>query len=298
VERWLHSIGGFKSAVATEFSPTLLRKARAMASKAMMNISYLRHDINAEPLPPGPFDLIIVYAAAHHWGRIDWIFTQLSSRLSPGGKLAMWEYTGPHRNQYPSEMWAAAHQANDALPPALRSPMSGNGVGYPHIPTMLAFDPSEAQHSELILQTLRRSFFIHSLRPLGGALAYPLLTMSTKFNSHIHYVHRKVITPLGRLQLDDDTRTRAYGNKPWVEQAVRQLLQADAAWCEQDPEGRSLFTSVIASPRRGGIPNAKYAWGLQRAEMEREEEGTRSKYYTRTQAAREAYPTDPDERWE
>ena len=55
----------------------------------------------------------------------------------------------------------------DQLPAPLRTKMS-----YPHVPTMIATDPTEAIHSDLIVETLARYFDLVEVRPVGGAIAY------------------------------------------------------------------------------------------------------------------------------
>ena len=47
---------------------------------------------------------------------------------------------------------------------------------YPHLPTMLHDDPTEAIHSELTLENLYRCFDVEQFTPVGGAVAYPLMT--------------------------------------------------------------------------------------------------------------------------
>ena len=49
-------------------------------------------------------------------------------------------------------------------------------LGYPHLPTMLKSDPSEAIHSELIIPTLNRYFMPLWNRSINGGIAYELLT--------------------------------------------------------------------------------------------------------------------------
>ena len=53
-------------------------------------------------------------------------------------------------------------------------------MSYPHLPTMLHDDPTEAIHSELIVETLQRYFHVERFVPLGGAIAYPLLTFNAR----------------------------------------------------------------------------------------------------------------------
>ena len=61
------------------------------------------------------------------------------------------------------------------MPNARLPPHVQQSLAYPHLPTMLVSNPSEAQHSELIMEAMRRYFFVDLFRPLGGPVAYPIL---------------------------------------------------------------------------------------------------------------------------
>ena len=121
--------------------------------------------------PTSEFDLVVNHAAAHHIAAIDRVFREVCRILPADGWFVSFDYVGPHRNQYRTDAWDAAWKINRQLPESLRQDMA-----YPPIPVMLQVDPTEAIHSELILQTFHRYFIEREFTPLGGALAYPLLT--------------------------------------------------------------------------------------------------------------------------
>ena len=280
IERWLFTEGGLKGTLlALDFLPELLKKARREARRIHMNnVTYMQHDINLDALPAGPFDLVLVHAGAHHWGRIDRVMRHIASVLPPDGLFVMKEFVGPHRNQYPSQMWQAALRANEILPAKFR-----NDMHYPHLPTMLATDPSEAQHSELIMPTLRRYFYVSLYKPLCGALAYPVLT----HNSRLCAYYRSLVSK--RSKPGNETAPASDPEHASIERAVSQLMAADWEYCQEDPEGRSLFAFVIAQPLRGGVPSPKYAHILEDSEATLERAGTRSTYYTFTEPAKQEY---------
>jgi len=253
VERGLMDKGIVLSAVGTDFLQSFVDEASAAAVNGGYNASYVRVDINADALPAGPYDLVLNFAAAHHIARLDHVFLQINRLLQDDdGVFVSVDYVGPHRNQYPDPLWAKLNQVNARLPPHLRQEMA-----YPHQPTMLATDPSEAHHSELIVPTLRRYFFVDLFRPLGGAVAYPLLT------------HNKALHALPY----DQTR-----------EAVAMVMDEDAKWLADD-HGRTFFAFVVARRLRGGLPDGAYQASILRHESEREAGGTRSTYYTPTRAA-------------
>ena len=82
-----------------------------------------------------------------------------------------WDYVGPHRNQYTAAQGEAAWRVNQSMPVEAQQVMT-----YPHLPTMMVGDPTEAVHSELILPTMERYFRIEHRHDLGGGVAYLLLT--------------------------------------------------------------------------------------------------------------------------
>jgi hypothetical protein len=178
---------------------------------------------------------------------INFVFNRIREILSPSGWFVCWEYVGPHRNQYDTFTWNAIKKANNDFPIHLQQDIK---TSYPHLPTMLVMDPSEAQHSELILETIRRYFFILLMRPLGGAIAYPILT----HNRNLHAV--------------------AYN---LTEKVCHEVMEKDRIWLEADI-GRSMFSFIIATPLDGGIPTKEYGQLLQKHEDEREKAKI---YYTK-----------------
>jgi hypothetical protein len=128
---------------------------------------------------------------------------------------------------------------------------------YPHLPTMLATDPTEAIHAELILPVLRRYFDVEHFRALGGGVAYPVLT----FNKGIFSRPQEEVAPL-----------------------VRQVLAADEAWTDEDPEGRTLFAYIVAKPRKDALADAAQLaeWTAEEDDRERLAAAAGGRYYPDT----------------
>ena len=213
------------------------------------DMRYIKNDINKEPLPEGPFDLVVNHFTAHHIGRLDYVFLQISKLLTRDGWFVSMDYVGPHRNQYPPQMWSRIQAVNRELPEKMRQDLDATRA---HLPSMLAADPSEAQHSEMIMEVMRRYFYIRTFKPLGGAVAYPIFTHNMKFHA----------IPYGE-----------------TEDTVKHVMKLDAQEFEEDPM-RTLFAFVIAEPLKEGLPDERHQKILLRAELERESKGTQSTYYT------------------
>jgi SAM-dependent methyltransferase len=214
VERDFLKQGLVDTAVGIDYSEELLERARI--ESAGLPVRYARVDINSADFPDTRYDLIVNVAACHHVAFIDRVLRELCARLTPDGWFVNYDYVGPHRNQYSYDQWSAVWETNNALPPQARQQLA-----YPHIPTMLATDPTEAIHSELVLETFRRYFAIAEFRAVGGAVAYPILT----FNSAL-------------AEADAELRTHS----------ITRTLDADARFLIQHPD-QTLFAYWCATPR-------------------------------------------------
>ena len=169
-------------------------------------------------LPDLEFDLVVNHAAAHHIAAIDRVFREVCRLLPVDGWFVSFDYVGPHRNQYRTDAWDAAWEINRQLPESLRQDMA-----YPPIPVMLQVDPTEAIHSELIVETFHRYFIEREFTPLGGALAYPLLT-------HNHAMFGAQ---------DNDVRARS----------IDRILEADDEFLRDHPDS-SLFAYFAGTPNK------------------------------------------------
>ncbi|HVL51772.1 MAG TPA: class I SAM-dependent methyltransferase [Actinomycetota bacterium] len=237
VERDLIREGVIRSGVGVDLAPGLLDDARQAAVAQGLALDYLQMDTNAAEFPEGPFDLVVNHAALHHVAYVDRVVRALCELLAPHGVLASWDYVGPHRNQYSAVQWEAAWTVNQSLPAGIRQDMQ-----YPHLPSMLSADPTEAIHSELILPVMERYFQVEYFRNLGGGLAYLLLT-------HNDALHSKPVNEVAGY--------------------VDMVMQADAALTDADP-ATSLFAYWVArpNPHRVSDPGTLEAWAAEEADRE------------------------------
>jgi SAM-dependent methyltransferase len=194
VERDFLRRGVIKSAVGYDCSDELLAEAQRHAIG--LPIRYVKADINEADFDQ-QFDLIVNFAAAHHIVFVDRVFRKVCRHLSADGYFVNYDYVGPHRNQYPFRQWDAVWELNNKLPQAGRQDLR-----YPHLPTMLFTDPSEAVHSELTIATFKRYFQIDTFKPTGGAIAYPLLTFNAGLSQMAEIEREALIASV----LDEDER--------------------------------------------------------------------------------------------
>lgn len=218
VEREFFSAGGISCVFGSDISEASVAQAKVEADRLGMPAEYAIVDANNPSLPFIEFDCIINHAAMHHVACVDRMTRQLCAHCRAGGYLVSYDYVGPHRNQYSWEAWSAIVQLWHQLPAEFRTDML-----YPHQATMLAVDPSEAIHSELIMPTIKRYFNIVEDRALGGAIAYPLLFQ----NRGLH-----------------EAVSRGADDR-WLQR----ILDADAEY-SQGRIDRSLFAYAVAQPKK------------------------------------------------
>ena len=227
-------------AVGIDYSHRLLQEALEAAHANDLAVRYHQMNVNAAAFPDEEFDLVVNYAAGHHIAMVDHVFREICRLLPEDGWFLSFDYVGPHRNQYTPEAWERAWKINNELPPRVRQLMT-----YPHLPTMLHDDPTEAIHSELIVETLHRYFDVERFVPLGGAIAYPLLT------------HNEGLFALA----DKAEQTK------WVEE----VLRADEEFLGEHPDS-TLFAVVIATPRKAALKHPDVLAGWEKEENDREEQ--------------------------
>ncbi len=249
VERDLITHGVVESAIGIDFSAELLTMARTEAEACGLPIDYLEVDINTYDFDLDGIDLVINLAAAHHIASIDRVFRHLARLVSPDGAFVSYDYVGPHRNLYPTGQWEAMWQANQALPAEYR-----RDLRYAHLPAMLAADPTEAIHSELIVPTMKRYFDLPVEQYLGGGVAYELLS----FNPAFH----------------DPARDSA--------DLIHQVLDADRAFRAADPAANSLFAYLVAVPGPMPDPTQLARWTNEEEVRESAARANGGRYYPPT----------------
>lgn len=252
VERRLLEAGVVESAVGIDFSDELLDQARTAADEAELPLSYRQMDVNSLAFADEDVDLVVNHAACHHVRYLDRVLRACAEVLPDDGWMVSWDYVGPHRNQWPWDQWEAAHLLNRTLPEDLR-----NELVYPHLPTMLAEDPTEGIHSELFRTVSDRYFEVHDEQPIGGALAYLVLTRN-------------------RALLDAPAEVR--------DPLVDEVMAADQRWLDEHP-GRTLFTFLATRPHRGEAwpsEEVRATWTAEEEQREAEAEQRGGEYGERT----------------
>jgi len=253
IERMLIQKKIIKEAVGTDWSENLLSQASQIAKENHYPIQYVKIDTNTVCFPDEGFDLIVNHAACHHIQYIFKVFFKFYQILKQSqGFFINYDYVGPHRNQYPAQVWERVFQLNQQLPSFARIDVC---KAIPHLPTMILTDPTEAIHSELIKSAFKMFFDIIEYRPLGGAIAYPLLT------------HNKNFSNISDLKIQNEL--------------LDQILFADEEWLNQNPDSE-LFAFFVGRPKY--VLNMQEVENALEAEYAREYSAAKNQgyYYDKT----------------
>ena len=263
LERQLFSKGILLSAVGIDVDGDLLKTARTEAEVHNLPFRYYQLDSNKQHVfPESGYDIVVNHAALHHIAYIDFHVRALSRLLQmvPGGVLVNYDFVGPHRNQYDAETWKALNELNADSDECYRKP----NLVYPHLPTMLATDPSEAVHSELLVTVLHRYFEPVWQRSINGALAYELLTHNEN------------------LQHNCSSGANLSQHIDWV-------LKNDAQYAESH-RGRELFMYSIMKPRtEWASKNDLHMWTQLEDDREALALQNGGRYYPPTVASEKVY---------
>jgi SAM-dependent methyltransferase len=239
VERDLYKIGLINRAIGIDIGDGMIKEATEKAQLIGLPCQYVVADCNRFSSDDMRVDLVVNHAAMHHVGYINRLTRTLSTILNPAGRYVAFDYVGAHRNQYPWEMWSAVIEFNATLP----EPFRQKQLAYPHIKTMLHVDPTEAIHSELQLEVMKRYFEIEQFVPLGGPIAYHIL-----FGNHALFEARGTEEGIHTLQ---------------------RILAADRDFATAQPH-TNLFAFWVAKPKVCGGPTKADIDRWQTEEDERE----------------------------
>jgi SAM-dependent methyltransferase len=237
VEREIYRTGLFEEAVGVDYLQSLVEQAQKEAAKENYPFWYYQLDINTGVFPESGFDLVVNHAGCHHIAYLDKVLRAINKVMSADGYFINYDYVGPHRNQYPYEQWNEIYLLNNSLPEDVR-----NVMAYPHLPTMLSTDPTEAIHSELILEYTYRYFNIEEHKRAGGALAYPILT----FNKNMQHA-------------------ASDKQNEWI----RYVMDKDLSFTEKNPH-MSMFDYFIGVPNKAILNDFALLQTFEEKEMARE----------------------------
>jgi SAM-dependent methyltransferase len=181
IERALVRMDGIGTILAVDADAAAVGRARRHAERrGMTRISHGVLDPEAEALPVGPWDLVIVHDALHHAARLEEAFAGIERVLSPRGQLVFVEYVGPDRFQYSDDRMEIVQRYLRMVPERLRKDPDTGRIHWSRerldAAQLARARPFEAARSQDILPLARRVFAAQGEYPGGGGLIHPLLS--------------------------------------------------------------------------------------------------------------------------
>lgn len=180
LERALARKEGIGAITACDFARDRVQAAEETArQEGLGRIRYLVCNLEAEPLPEGPFDAIFANDVLHHITDLEGLYGRIHAALAPEGKLLFNEYVGPNRFQYDDARMELINRYFRLIPDHLRYNPFWGGLFWNRWRTdpdkLAADDPTEAVRSEDVLPLARRHFEVEKEYSYGGGLLNPLL---------------------------------------------------------------------------------------------------------------------------
>jgi hypothetical protein len=195
------------------------------------------------------YEAVLNHAAMHHVAFINRLSFDISRSLTSNGFYFGFDYVGAHRNQYSMVDWINLVNFNNSLPNKYKK-----NLIYPHFETMIHTDPTEAIHSELQVDILKRYFNIEEFNPIGGMIAYNIL-----FNNKSLFNDR---------------------NKPDGINIINKIINFDNNYLKDHPES-NLFAFYVGTPLSDLNKSHVSLWDAE--EMEREKSAVKTyRYYHKT----------------
>lgn len=208
LERTLAGLNAFTRCDAYDVSEVSIGEAkRAAESAGFSHINYRVADVNLLELQPNHYDAVWVYGAMHHFRELERVSAEIRKALKPGGLLAICEYVGPRKFQFPRRQKEIAdlclrllpkryrailpeaveleNQPRDTSPgdvahPARQAPppeqQYRTQVGFPSAEEVTLDDPSESVRSDEILPVFEKDFDFVEKKECGGNIYQFLLS--------------------------------------------------------------------------------------------------------------------------
>ena len=125
------------------------------------------------------YDVVLFYAALHHFKDIELIAERVSKSLRNDGFLILYEYVGKNRLQFEKEKIKEMNRLLRLVPVKFRkrylTKFSKNKIYAPGLLRMIISDPSEAIESETIIPVIHREFKVLEEKGTGGDLLMMVL---------------------------------------------------------------------------------------------------------------------------
>ena len=179
LERHLASLNTAKKIEGIDLAPKRIEIARQAAVENGMDelISYTVGNVETSPLPSSDYDAIYFNSSLHHMSGLDTILRSCADSLKKAGYLFINEYIGPNRFDFSEREKEVMTSVFHTIPEKYRisqaehdKGMVRTHLGFPSPKEVARVDPSEAIHSEEIMDAVQRHFEVVEFNFTGGSL--------------------------------------------------------------------------------------------------------------------------------
>lgn len=191
LERHLASLNTAKLIEGIDLAPKRIEIARAAVAAAGLQetIHYSVCNVESNSFPGNNYDAIYFNSSLHHMSNLDEILKKCVSALKSDGYLFVNEYIGPDRFAFSDREKELMKSVFQLIPEKYRISHADHDrgeirtqVNFPDPIAVERVDPSEAIHSQDIVDALGRHFAIEEFNNCGGSLMqFMLLDIAGNF---------------------------------------------------------------------------------------------------------------------
>ena len=184
LERHLASIDTARRIEGIDLAPRRVEIAEEEARKAGMAdlLHYSVCNVETSEFPGNEYDAIYFNSSLHHMSDLDAILARCRAALKRSGYLFVNEYIGPNRMAYSEREKEAMQGVFQMIPKKYRISHADHDRGqvrthvyFPDPEEVARVDPSEAIHSEEIMDAINRHFRVEEFNFTGGTLLQYML---------------------------------------------------------------------------------------------------------------------------
>jgi ubiquinone/menaquinone biosynthesis C-methylase UbiE len=135
-------------------------------------VHFYCQDLNDLDFPENSYDFVSFISSLHHVTQLESVLEKLYKAIVPGGLLFANEYIGPNRFAAPENHLQYARRMFRILDKSLKKPFPE--LPLPTVEEVILADPTEAVHSEEIVDSLQRIFDRVEITPTNGSLCFNL----------------------------------------------------------------------------------------------------------------------------
>lgn len=176
-----------------------------LLEKGRSGIECWQMELNTDPLPRGPFDVIACCDSLNHLRDPKHIGREIERVIDRSGLFIAREYVGPERMQFTPEQISLVNSVLQLIPEKYRQCMQSGQLiteqQAPELADLLRVDPSRAACSDELEKVINLHLRIMQEIPLGGTILSPLLASISQSFEPDNAECRRIIETLLKVEM-------------------------------------------------------------------------------------------------